>query len=151
MRRPPRLTRREQRLAAIPETERIEADLGGARVPVPFVASWSSELPNFTVHADPVVGGRRSLFRGGGRRGEGRPVFGKMDPGRQRLCVVRGLCQVCAGVIEGPAWLAMLLERATFQGRSLPVVREPAACTRCMAQALALCPGLRRSRPLIIP
>ncbi len=151
MKRAPKQTKRERQAARLaPEGEAITAKLGQRDVPVPYVASWSSEMPNFQVRPDPLLGGKLALFRGSGRRGEGVPVSGTMDVGRQRLCVLRGICQVCALPISGPAWMALFFEKADLDGQELTVVREPPACTSCMATSLKLCPGLRRQRPWII-
>ena len=151
MQREPRLTKRERRAANIPENEVISWKLGGRTVPVPYVAAWSSEYPVMQVRPEPLMGGRLALFRGGGRRGEGEPLFGKMDVGRQRRCILRGICQVCGEPIEGPRWVALLMEKANLPGvGDLDVVREPPACTLCMRTALRVCPGLRRDQPLIV-
>jgi hypothetical protein len=151
MKRAPKPTKRERQAERLAhEGEPITAKLGQREVPVPFVASWSSEMPDFRVRPEPLIQGKPAIFRGGGRRGEGTPIFGKMDPGRQRLCVLRGLCQVCSKPIVGTPWMALFLEDADLDGETISVVREPAACTECMAVALQLCPGLRRKRPRVV-
>lgn len=129
----------------------ISRPFRGRVLPVPYVAMWTSEMPNYIVRPEPLLGGRRALFRETGKRGEGEPVFGKMEVGRQRACILRGLCQVCAEPIEGPRWMALLVEHASLpDGQELPAVREPATCTLCMRTSLRLCPGLRRIRPVIV-
>lgn len=135
----------------MPEDEVLSRPFRGRVLPVPYVAMWTSEMPNYRVRPEPLLGGRRALFRGSGRRGEGEPVFGKMEVGRQRLVILRGLCQVCAEPIEGPRWMSLIVEHASLpSGQELPAVREPATCTLCLRTSLRLCPGLRRIRPIIV-
>ena len=121
-------------------------------MPVPWIASWSSEMPNFRVQKEPLIAGSPpALFRGSGKRGEGTPVLGKMDVGRQRYCVLKGVCQICAKpLLPHEMWLALLVDRVEHEGRSLPFVREPASCTACMVMSLETCPALRRASPSII-
>lgn len=150
MKRAPRQTKSERRAArAAPESDVFSFPLHGRDVPVPYVALWTSEAPDVEVRPEPLLGGKPALFKAGGRRGEGEPLFAKMEIGRQRLCMIRGLCQVCADPIEGPRWVAMLVEARTGDTEH-PVLREPPACTLCMRTSLRLCPGLRRTRPLIV-
>lgn len=152
MKRQPRQTKRELKaLRSIPESELFTIAFAGRTVPVPYVASWSSEMPDLRVAPEPLINGKPALFRANGRRGEGKPVLGKMDMGRQRLCILRGLCQVCANPIVGMAWHVLLEEHALLDnGVTVRAVREPAACTACMVLSLQVCPGLRRDRPRIV-
>lgn len=145
-------TRRETKaLRPIPENERHTILMGGVDIPVPYVAAWSSEFPNVKVAPEPLLGGKPALFRASGRRGEGKPVLGKMDLGRQRLCIIRGVCQVCGGQIVGPAWYVQLEEHAVLvDGRTVFAIREPAACTHCMLVSLQVCPALQSLKPRII-
>jgi hypothetical protein len=108
-------------------------------LPVPFVASWSSESEIF-ISVDPTINAY-GVFRRG-LRGEGRPLFGQMDESRVRRVVTERLCQVCAlpfgkfgYVVEAPT--------GTYRGR-FPVINEPLSCEGCFTQALALCPGITR-------
>ena len=152
MKREPRLTKKERRAARpIPENEVFKASFHGRELPVPYVAAWTSEMPNYIVRPEPLLGGKLALFRASGHRGEGDPIFGKMDVGRQRLCILRGICQVCGEPIEGPRWMALLVEHASLpNGQELPAVREPPTCTLCLRTSLRFCPGLRRARPFIV-
>lgn len=146
VKRSPMPTKRERAAADVPEAEPYRITIASESVLVPYVAAWSSEMPDFRVAPEPLLGGKIALFRASGRRGEGKPVLGKMDPGRQRRCILRSLCQVCAQPMRPEdAWYALLEERVTVPGLDfVDAVREPAACARCMADALLLCPGLRR-------
>ena len=110
-------------------------------VPVPYVAAWSSETTP-VVRADPLLHGDAGIFRNG-RRGEGRPILGKMDEARTRRVVIGRLCQVCARPLGAEGYVADIpMGRA---GR-FPLVHEPPACRRCLTVALARCPGLERRR-----
>jgi hypothetical protein len=80
-------------------------------LPVPYVAAWSSEA-RIIVRPDPLLSGAPGLFRDG-RRGEGRPLFGKMSEARVRRVVREQRCQVCAQVLSP-------LEQAVMAGRARP-------------------------------
>jgi hypothetical protein len=147
MKRLPTLTKRERKAANVPENQRFTIMWRGVETVVPYVAAWSSELPNFRVAPDPFVGNVPALFRGSGRRGEGKPMLGKMDVARQRLCVEKRLCQVCASPLQGLGWCVHLEELTHLEGTFVQALSEPAACARCMATALMVCPGLERRRP----
>lgn len=108
-------------------------------LPVPYVAAWSSET-TIRVGKDSLIGNRPALFRGGGR-GDGKPLFGKMDEARTRVVVVNRLCQVCARPLRGAGYVADVPYGSA--GRA-PLVHEPPACLSCFRVALALCPGIAR-------
>jgi len=120
---------------------RIPSVLYWGKLPVPFVAAWSSEE---TIHVapDPVAGGRPALFRGG-TRGLGTPIFGKMDESRVRRVVLRRRCQICAGPLGGAGYVIDTIKGAV--GAS-PLLGEPLSCLRCFRVAIALCPGIARLR-----
>jgi hypothetical protein len=67
---------------------------------------------------------------------------------RQRECVVRGLCQVCARPIAWPdrrlALSSVSVETIDLQGRTVPVVTEPWLCPDCADFAVHTCPALIR-------
>jgi hypothetical protein len=121
--------------------DRIPGVLYWGKLPVPFVAAWSSE-DAIRVVPDPVVSGQPALFRGG-TRGLGTPMFGKMDESRVRRVVLRRLCQICAGSI-GPTGYVVDSIKGTVGGD--PLLSEPLSCLRCFRIALALCPGIARMR-----
>lgn len=111
------------------------------KLPVPYVAAWSSEQ-GWRVDVDPVVG-KPCLFVAEGRRGLGTPMFGKMDPARVRRVIAKRLCQVCAQPLGLFGYVADVV--LTRQGGH-PVVNEPPACRRCFALAVLQCPGIERQR-----
>lgn len=70
---------------------------------------------------------------------------------RQRECVIRGLCQVCARPVAWPDRRLVLssvsVESVEVEGRVVPVVTEPWLCPDCGDFALSTCPALiRRGR-----
>lgn len=123
--------------------------LGG--LPVPYVAQWSGE-EEMCIRIDRYADNQRAVFpRLPDQRGRGKPVFGVMEPSRQREVVATMRCQVCHKPLPGitnvlsplsqPLWLAdMLREPLTFRGHKLSL--EPWVCDDCMVYALQVCPAL---------
>jgi hypothetical protein len=109
-------------------------------LPVPYVAAWSSETAAY-VARDAVIGNRPAIHRSG-RRGDGRPVFGKMNERRTRRVVVEHRCQVCADPLRGEGFVIDIPYARTVGGD--PLVMEPPSCDRCFRVALSLCPGIAR-------
>jgi hypothetical protein len=107
------------------------------KLPVPFVAAWSSEI-TIRIEPDPVIGGRPALFRSG-RRKDGTPKFGKMDESRVRFVMAQRRCQVCAESLRGVGYVVDTIKGSV--GRD-PLLSEPLACLRCFRVAVALCPGI---------
>lgn len=70
---------------------------------------------------------------------------------RQRECVIRGLCQVCARAVAWPDRRLVLsnvsVEMVELDGQHVPVVTEPWLCPDCADFSLHTCPALiRRGR-----
>lgn len=118
-------------------------------MPVPYVAAWEGE-DDMVVEKDEAADGAEAVFPRVPRVGKTRPVFGEMEPSRQRAVVRYVLCQVCA-VELGPMWdtnqgqplhwlIDMMHEPSTLPGHML--VLEPWVCDDCMVYALQVCPGL---------
>lgn len=135
---------------SVPMPERIAAlprSAGG--LPVPFVAQWEGEDE---VAIRPCeFAGRRAIFPLKSQVGVTRPVFGVMEPSRQRAVLASTCCQVCRAWLgdmtseledgRPPLWLVdMLHEPATFRGHRLAI--EPWVCDECLVYALQVCPGL---------
>jgi hypothetical protein len=128
----------------VPEPDTLEHVLRSAGgLPVPYVAAWSSENDRQIVRPCPLVQGKPAFFSGG-RRGDGDPVFGEMEPSRQRHCVIKRRCQVCNGraseqlLVDGRG-----TSHSTLVGGAwLKVVLEPWVCAPCLVYALRVCPGL---------
>ena len=111
------------------------------RLPVPFVAAWSSE-DAVRSGPDPLLARRPALCRRG-RRGLGVPLFGKMDESRVRRVILRRSCQVCAASLGAAGYVLDTIKGTV--GRD-PLLSEPLACLRCFRVAIALCPGVARIR-----
>jgi hypothetical protein len=108
------------------------------KLPVPYVAAWSSE-ESIHVGRDPLLGGRPALFRGG-TRGIGTPMFGKMDESRVRRVVLLRLCQICDGPI-GPTGYVVDTIKGAVGGD--PLLSEP--LPRLPRGEAAARPRLRRA------
>jgi hypothetical protein len=109
-------------------------------LPVPYVAAWSSETEPY-VRPCQFAGGRPAIHRRG-RRGDGTPLFGKMDERRVRRVIVEKLCQVCAQPLRANGGYVIDIPHSYENGH--PIINEPAACERCFNEAVLLCPGISR-------
>jgi len=109
-------------------------------LPVPWVASWSSEGQS-TVRYDPLVG--RVAYFTKGRPGRGTPVFGVMNAERQRRAVLHGVCQICGDEIHEHGFLPNhpgLVETTDNHGGQYLI--EPPCCEPCARWAALGCPGI---------
>lgn len=123
--------------------EQLFWNLGGRRVPVPYVAAWSSESEYF-IAADKNAEGREAVFTHG-ERGVGTPVWGKMNEVRQRETVWLRRCQVCNCKLKDERSFAMDVQILFREGREVhQALTEPPACLACTRFALNHCPGNRR-------
>lgn len=139
----------------------------GPRVVAPYVTSWSEEEdPPFVLverraggigYEDEMLADRDRdgvlWFRTPVRPGQGRPVFGRVHPLRQRRAMRRLLCQVCAGPADcnedGVLWL---LKDHREDWPSWPDgmgVTEPPICVPCVRTSLRLCPALRTGAAVV--
>lgn len=116
-------------------------------MPVPYVADWHTETQDrIAIGYDPFIGMPAVYFAdtpGGAIEGDNGPVFGRMNPSRQRECMVRQLCQVCH--LPNAPWLVLnrsSLQRITVKGRSMLGLIEPWVCEVCLPVAMTLCPHL---------
>lgn len=132
---------------------------------VPYVVQWSAERdcsPEVVLRPD---GGGVGYAGEGptdrdahgvlwrqvtGRRGQGRPLFGRVHPLRQRRAMRRLLCQVCGGPADrnerGVLWLLDSDHRdarAPGWPENLDITPHPPVCLPCAATADRLCPTLR--------
>lgn len=128
---------------------------------VPFIASWSAELVDEQpVVFRPLVGGigysaetatdrddRGVLWlRRRDARGEGGPRYSIVHPGRQRLCMLRLLCQVCGEPADrddrGVLWL---VEDSRGDYPTWPedmLTTHPPICLPCLQTSREQCPHL---------
>ncbi len=136
------------RPGTFPWLDHLRRDRRG--LPVPFVNAWGAETPERTrVEPDPRAAGRLALFHDD--HGD-EPDFPRQNPGRQRECMVDGLCQVCG---KFAPWSRRNLVLAPISvewsyvdnlRRWLPVIFEPWLCDRCCEIAVGWCPALIRRR-----
>lgn len=132
------------------------------RIVAPYVTSWSAEIdppvelvevPGRGIgYADETVTDRDSRgvlwFRTTHAPGQGRPLFGRVHPLRQRRAMRRLLCQVCGGPADrtedGVLWLGRD-HRDDWPGWPNRIAEtEPPICVPCVRLSLRLCPALRR-------
>lgn len=138
-------------------------DSGTGRVVAPYITAWSTEqnIPAVLVER-PSGGGiaypdetlvdrdRHGVlwYRTPSRHGQGRPVFGKVHPVRQRRAMQRLLCQVCAGPADqtedGVLWLLKDHRKDWPSWPNGMGVTEPPVCVPCAGMAVRLCPALRK-------
>ena len=97
--------------------------------------------------------GQQAVFPARELVGVTRPVFGVMEPSRQRRAVSEVRCQVCfaelapisesLGASSTVHWLTdRLHEPRTMRGHQL--VLEPWVCDECLEYVLQVCPGMIR-------
>lgn len=134
----------------VPETmARLYRGRGG--LPVPHVAAWSSERWG-AIRFDPLVG-RQAIFTTG-RQGRGRALFGVTNEERQRACMVRRLCGVCAAPLEGPGWWPnhdrLIEQKADVDGRTYDVTHEPPCCHTCATWSATGCAAIGRRTPNLL-
>ncbi|MFD8033732.1 hypothetical protein ACFV3F_34225 [Streptomyces sp. NPDC059717] len=127
---------------------------------VPFITSWSSELTGDPAVLLRPIGGigyagevasdrdeRGVLWQ---RRpdspGVGRPMYGKVNTGRQRRAMTELLCQVCGGpAAEDHRGVLWLIEdnREDYEGWPEDLLTtHPPICLPCVGKARAECPHL---------
>lgn len=116
-------------------------------LPVPHVASWSSEHWH-AARFDPFVE-HVALFTAG-RQGRGRPVFDVVNEPRQRRAVLGHRCQVCDVLLpRNPSvgWLPLsALEHGTaLLKNGAPVTSKPLCCKECARFTADHCCVLSRS------
>lgn len=120
-------------------------------LPVPFVNRWGKgeHLLRLKVEFDPFVGGPAVFYED---ELEPEPDFTAQNFGRQRACVIGGLCQVCARKL---AWhernvviSSVSTEQVTTPGpiHGGVVITEPWLCDFCCTFAMEVCPALIRRK-----
>lgn len=128
---------------------------------VPYITAWSVEAKERACVVERAAGiaysdeglhdrdSHGTLWRRvPSRQGQGKPVFGKVHPLRQRRVMRRLLCQVCAGPADrneqGVLWL-LGDDRDDWPGwpESMAATHPP-VCLPCARASVRLCPYLRR-------
>jgi hypothetical protein len=120
---------------------RLRGVLYHGKLPVPYVAAWSSET-GIAIRTDVLAGHRPAIYRTG-ERGKGVPMFGKMDESRVRRVIIERLCQVCARPLGDTGYV---VDSIKGEMDRRPLLSEPLSCLRCFNVALALCPGIARMK-----
>ena len=108
MKREKRQTKKERRQnEPVPESNLFTVNMHGIDVPVPYVASWSSEMPDVRVAPDPVIGGKPALVAVVDQfytrilaDKKLAPLFAKTDMKRQRSHQVAFLAYALGGPSE---------------------------------------------------
>lgn len=140
---------------------------GYGSMTVPYITAWSEETDPPCVpvelagrgigYADETLADRdrhgvlwlRTLFR----PGQGRPVFGKVHPTRQRRAMQRLLCQVCAcpadRTEDGVLWLLRDFREDWPSWPNGMATTEPPICRPCVQLSIRLCPALRKGSAVI--
>jgi hypothetical protein len=129
---------------------------------VPYIAEWSIEKPLPTElvqhgrlgigYADemPTDRDRDGVLwtRMVSQPGQGKPLYWRLHPLRQRRAMRRLLCQVCAGPTEytnqGHLWLLVDQPKKWLDWPEDVVNPFPPVCLRCARLSVRLCPPLRR-------
>lgn len=133
-------------------------------VPVPYIASWDSETPAGTTSPDLIL--RRSDAGGSWLTytdeqpadrqygvlwtrvpwspGVGRPQFAGLHAIRQRMCLSRGRCQICAGPAD--LWMTPATVFQEYLDTCEPGTpfesHNPPVCRSCAPTAARSCPHL---------
>lgn len=127
----------------------------------PYVTTWSEEIDEPTQlverpgrgigYLDEMVSDRDSQgvlwYRIMSRPGHGEPMFANVHPLRQRRCMRRLLCNVCARPADetddGVLWLLKDHRNDWPNWPEAMAVTEPPICAPCVRLASRLCPALR--------
>lgn len=127
---------------------------------VPWAALWSAERRiekedplliwqrGRLAYDDEVPGDRRlGVLWNRHRLGKhGEPLFGQLHTARQRLAMMKNLCQICGGSATGAdgriSWLIPGAES------NVSWTMTPPTCAGCVPEALRFCPHLKSNPPL---
>jgi hypothetical protein len=129
--------------------------------PVPYITRWSLEVAAPAPQIVPWLtregvrveyGDERPTDRHDGvlwlrefdLPGKGTPAFKDIHSGRQRRCMVEGLCQVCGEPIDKPIpWMIPTALRTTTATKAGLLTDVAPICHSCLPQAEIYCPHLR--------
>jgi hypothetical protein len=126
-------------------------------VPVPWAALWSAEQrigkedpmliwQGRLAYTDEIPGDRRLgvLWCRHRLGSHGEPLFGQLHTARQRLAMIKSLCQVCGGSAVNAdgriSWLIPADSETTW-------AMTPPTCEGCQPEALRRCPHLKSKPP----
>ena len=143
------------------------AESGGKSVIAPYITAWTAEIdPPATVVEVPGMGigyadekaadrSRDGILwtRSSWLPGEGRPVFKRVHPIRQRRAMRCLLCQVCGGPADrtedGVLWLLRDYRDDWPDWPNHMAAVEPPICRSCVHLSVRLCPALRRGAAVL--
>jgi hypothetical protein len=117
--------------------------LTNAGVPVPHVASWSSERWGIA-RMDPLVGKRWALYSEGRQR-SGTPLLASINEERQRRSVMLSHCSTCDQQMERSELrvTTMALHQVEMHGRVFACSYAPPTCEPCLDFSASVCPAFR--------
>lgn len=112
-------------------------------LPVPYVASWSSERWGIA-RRDPLVGNRWALFSEGAQ-GVGRPLLASINEERQRRSVIQSRCQVCdRDRPRDELWVTNMTQHTLIlDGKLFSATHAPPTCGPCLEWSHHVCPAFR--------
>lgn len=127
----------------------------------PYITKWSSEVdpPGTVIEVGGGIGyadekpndrDRHGVLwaRAAQRPGEGRPLFARVHPFRQRRAMRMLLCGVCGGPADrdedGVLWLLTDHRDDWPDWPARMAAVEPPVCRPCVHLSVRLCPALRR-------
>lgn len=112
--------------------------------PVPWTVSWTDE-DRISIGRCPFSGGRKALVQPSSP-GVGKPLFGKPHANRQRECIARDLCDLCAKPLTLRTKVSLSHARPQPHGAEGWAVLqvEPMLHKECARISMRFCPALRR-------
>jgi hypothetical protein len=128
-------------------------------VPVPWAALWSAEQEidrenhiliwkqGKLAYADEIPGDRRLgvLWCRHKIGSHGEPLFGQLHTARQRLAMIKSLCQVCGGTaVNADGRISWLISADSDTSWTM----TPPTCEGCQPGALRYCPHLTSKPPV---
>lgn len=133
--------------------------MNDTKVPVPWVALWTSERDKVvpvTVTTAGIDGPRDAhgvyWMTFGDSPGVGEPLFGHVHTGRQVRCMRKCLCQVCGKKIRRDRchWILNGVESELLQEGKPHQTQTPPVCSECIKVALEYCPHLASLKKVTI-
>lgn len=134
-------------------------------VPVPWVARWSNERSTVRSVAVRMPVGQSMrfpevtfpnaqrddlgiLWQPDGTTRGGVPEFGDVNTHRQVACMRHKRCQVCGNRLLTSPYNLLVIDKEAMQLESTLRTTTPMVCDSCAAEAMAVCPALRKGRKL---
>lgn len=117
-------------------------------LPVPYINRWGPErVEALAIRHDPWVNMLGLYFDDADQT---EPDFTAQNQQRQRECMIRGLCQVCAVALSWSSRYLVVadlsVDHITIRGEIYAALTEPWLCVDCAMFATRVCPALIRRR-----